>query len=56
MSMQGCAGASCAAEDIMRFIDQKLAENAGKLDVEEALKEIRAEAENIKKSADSGWY
>ena len=56
MSLQGNAGASTAAGEILDLVKQKLDENKDKPDVVKVLKEIEVKAQQIKDSADSGWY
>ena len=58
MSMQGCAGASAAAGEILKLLDKLIgeAEATGNNGAVQALSVVRDKAESIKKSADDGWY
>jgi len=58
MSMQGNAGSSAAAEDLINYIKTFIEQNSISPGSEsyEALMSISKYAQEIKEAADSGWY
>jgi len=56
MSLGSNIGASAAAEEIMKFIDTLLAQHSSSSAEYYELSKVRDFAEEIKKTADSGWY
>lgn len=56
MSIASNAGAAAAAREIENLINKKIKEYKNSPDVVKALEEIKAKTDEIKNSAEAGWY
>jgi|GEM_PF-6015229 len=56
VSIASNAGAAAAAREIENLINKKIKEYKNSPDVVKALEEIKAKTDEIKNSAEAGWY